>query len=78
MRPKASIEIVSTAVALDLLQGAGTGACPEGSTMDLLRPRICPPGQGLQMRKNAMSKARAVVVPAGAAAEALARLKARA
>ena len=28
------IEIVSTAVAVDLLEGAGTGACPEGPTID--------------------------------------------
>lgn len=55
------IEIVSTAVATDLLHGAGTGACPEGATMDLLKPRICPPGEGLQMtRKNAVPCARAV------------------
>ena len=55
------IEIVCTAVATDLLEGAGTGACPEGSTMDLLKPRICPPGEGLQMtRKNAVPCARAV------------------
>ena len=48
-------------MATDLLEGAGTGACPEGSTMDLLKPRICPPGEGLQMtRKNAVPCARAV------------------
>eukprot|EP00438_Fugacium_kawagutii_P008144 Skav203319 [mRNA] locus=scaffold284:12701:16677:- [translate_table: standard] len=70
------IEIVSTAVATDLLVGAGTGACPEGATMDLLKPRICPPGEGLQMtRQNAVPCARAVVVPPGAALEATARLK---
>jgi len=75
-RKAIKIEIVCTAVATDLLEGAGTGACPEGSTMDLLKPRICPPGEGLQMtRKNAVPCARAVMVPPGAAAEATARLK---
>eukprot|EP00913_Durusdinium_trenchii_P018500 g17382.t1 len=61
-RKAVKIEIVSTAIAMDLLEGAGTGACPEGSTtMDLLRPQICPPGQGLQMtRKNAVPCARVV------------------
>ena len=55
------IEIVSTALANDLLEGAGTGACPEGATMDLLKPQICPPGEGLQQTwKNAVPCARAV------------------
>ena len=54
------IEIVSTALASDLLEGAGTGACPEGATMDLLKPQICPPGEGLQQSwKNAVPCARA-------------------
>lgn len=76
-RKAVKIEIVSTAIAMDLLEGAGTGACPEGSTtMDLLRPQICPPGQGLQMtRKNAVPCARVVTVPPGAATEAMVRLE---
>ncbi|CAJ1420615.1 unnamed protein product [Effrenium voratum] len=77
-RPKGiKIEIVSTAVAVDLLEGAGTGACPEGPTIDTVRPRLCPPGQGLQMtRKAQVPRARAVVVPPGAASQAMGRLKA--
>lgn len=75
-RKAMKIEIVSTALANDLLEGAGTGACPEGATMDLLKPQICPPGEGLQQTwKNAVPCARAVTVPPGAAGEAMARLK---
>eukprot|EP00435_Cladocopium_sp_Y103_P073921 s369_g45.t1 len=75
-RKAIKIEIVSTALATDLLEGAGTGACPEGATMDLLKPQICPPGEGLQQtRKNAVPCARAVTVPPGAAREAMTRLK---
>ena len=54
------IEIVTTAVAQELLVGAGTGVCPEGDTMDMLRPSISKPGQGLRMtRKAAVPTARA-------------------
>ena len=60
VQPK--IEIVTTAIAQELLIGAGTGVCPEGDTMDMLNPSICKPGQGLRMtRKAAVPSARAVL-----------------
>eukprot|EP00440_Ansanella_granifera_P046419 gb/GFBE01050272.1/.p1 GENE.gb/GFBE01050272.1/~~gb/GFBE01050272.1/.p1 ORF type:complete len:776 (+),score=152.95 gb/GFBE01050272.1/:1-2328(+) len=80
-RPQPRIEIVSTANADQLLLGAGTGICPEGPTLDLFMgeghlARI--PGEGLtQCRKAAAPTARAVVVPPGAAAVAMARCSER-
>ena len=60
-RVQPKIEIVTTAIAQELLIGAGTGVCPEGDTMDIKRPSICQPGQGLRMtRKAAVPTARAV------------------
>ncbi|CAE7923898.1 Smok2b, partial [Symbiodinium necroappetens] len=71
-RVQPKIEIVTTAIAQELLVGAGTGVCPEGDTMDMKRPSISQPGQGLRMtRKAAVPTARAVVVPEGAAAQAV-------
>jgi len=78
---RTQIEIVSTPVADELLHGAGTGECPQGPTLDSwTRPghlaRV--PGQGLiTSKKEAAPRARAVVVPPGAVAAAMARVSAR-
>ncbi|CAE8732319.1 unnamed protein product, partial [Polarella glacialis] len=75
------VEIVSTANAYQLLNGSGPGVRPDGPTLDTLGlPGVSrEAGVGLRLRCKPAAPAfrRAVVVPPGAAAAAMARVKAR-